>query len=502
MKKELLKSLIENGVITVAALAEEKSYVLIITTVGQQFVVPMITTGSKKIAYISPEYGEDIYFMIDEIINSINDFDAYNIPRFSPFKGEPKEHSKIIKSFLVAQKLDLETGFEPDSLQATLEREGYEYNIQTSVYTKAYDFSEQRKDPEAADSVIKNHAEVEAKGGKYEDLPEDLKAAYKSIMIGGSSDPYAIILQGPTGTGKSFGCKILADHFQAPIMTLNISEGTTVEQLEGDLRYLEGKGGEIGFVPGPFTKAYMNGGFIVLDEINSASPNTLNVIHGYIDGNTKVSPTTYSSKYFERNKNFVVFMTMNPGYGETNTLTPAMKNRCKIVDVPKWTEDFFAEKVNEISKKRGYELSKNFGKELYKFANFIEEEAHSTKFHSNAIFSIRNALGLIDVICVEPQTKEQFAALININYINVLGSDQDNAAKLEAFKQSSLLKDRINTLYKLYGYTPNIVTVVGTTLEDLIKETEASKTEKSKSEDSMEDSAEELKKTFRDRFEL
>ena len=88
MKKELLKSLIENGVITVAALAEEKSYVLIITTVGQQFVVPMIATGSKKIAYISPEYGDDIYFMIDEIINSINDFMILLCSFGSPLNGE------------------------------------------------------------------------------------------------------------------------------------------------------------------------------------------------------------------------------------------------------------------------------------------------------------------------------------------------------------------------------------------------------------------------------
>lgn len=464
MKKEMLISMITSGIISIAAL-EDGNYVLVITTMSKTFVVPMIVGAKTKIAYVNPTYTEDIYFMIDEILQSIITHKTFDIPRFTLFKSDIPEHNKVIKEFLVSEGKT----FLPEGIQEALAEYGYSYTPHEIRYTKAYDFSEQRKDPEAADNVAKNHAEVEAKGGKYEDLPEDLKAAYKSVMIGGNSDPYAIILQGPTGTGKSFSCKILADHFQAPILTLNISEGTTVEQLEGDLRYLEGKGGEIGFVPGPFAKAYINGGFVVLDEVNSASPNTLNVIHGYIDGNTKVSPTTYSSKYFERNKNFVVFMTMNPGYGETNILTPAMKNRCKIVDVPKWDKDYFAQKVVEASERIGHKLSLEFGKELFNFAGFIEQEAHSSKFHSNAEFSIRNALGLLDVICMAPQTREEFEALININYINILGSDQDNSIKLAGLKGSSVLKDRIDTLYRLYNFTPVDPVKVGITLDELLK---------------------------------
>lgn len=505
MKKEMLISLIKNGIVSIAALTDE-NYVLVISTINKTFVVPMIVSKKTKTAYVNPAYKEDIYFMIDEILQSIATHKAFNIPRFTLFKADAPSHAKTIKEFLV--NTDEGENFLPEGIQEALAEYGYEYIPQEIHYTKAYDFSEQRKDPEAADNVAKNHAEVAAKGGKYEDLSEDLKAAYKSVMIGGNSDPYAIILQGPTGTGKSFSCKILADYFQAPILTLNISEGTTVEQLEGDLRYLEGKGGEIGFVPGPFAKAYINGGFVVLDEVNSASPNTLNVIHGYIDGNTKVSPTTYSSKYFERNKNFVVFMTMNPGYGETNILTPAMKNRCKIVDVPKWNKDYFAQKVVEASQRIGHKLSLEFGKELFDFAGFIEQEAHSSKFHSNAEFSIRNALGLLDVICMAPQTREEFEALININYINILGSDQDNSIKLAAFKDSSVVKDRIDTLYKLYNFMPVDPIILTTDLDTLLKEFEKIAEDATKEPDDLTDAevfgsrTEELKDILNNKFKL
>ena len=107
-----------------------------------------------------------------------------------------------------------------------------------------------------------------------------------------------------------------------------------------------------------------------------------------------------------------------------------------------------------------------------------------------------------------PQTREEFEALININYINILGSDQDNSIKLAAFKDSSVVKDRIDTLYKLYNFMPVDPIILTTDLDTLLKEFEKIAEDATKEPDDLTDAevfgsrTEELKDILNNKFKL
>ncbi len=137
-----------------------------------------------------------------------------------------------------------------------------------------------------------------------------------------------ILLEGPTGAGKS----TLAEYFcykqQLPYMRIPLNGGATVEDIIG--HYIL-KDGETIWVDGLLLKAVKNGYITVLDELNSASPEITFCIHSLLDHEKKLIVLGKDGgEIVTPHKNFRFIATQNPaeqGYSGINELNPALRDR-------------------------------------------------------------------------------------------------------------------------------------------------------------------------------
>ncbi|KAG6872267.1 hypothetical protein C0995_011404, partial [Termitomyces sp. Mi166 len=109
-----------------------------------------------------------------------------------------------------------------------------------------------------------------------------------------------------------------------------------VEQFE--VQHVQGKGKfAFGFVEGPLVKALRNGDWVLLDEINLASPETLECISGLLHGPTASITLTEqgSLEPVPRHPDFRLFGCMNPAtdVGKKD-LPPNIRSRFTEIDVP------------------------------------------------------------------------------------------------------------------------------------------------------------------------
>ncbi|KAG6889702.1 hypothetical protein C0992_004422 [Termitomyces sp. T32_za158] len=109
-----------------------------------------------------------------------------------------------------------------------------------------------------------------------------------------------------------------------------------VEQFE--VQHVHGKGKfAFGFVEGPLVKALRNGDWVLLDEINLASPETLECISGLLHGPTASITLTEqgSLEPVPRHLDFRLFACMNPAtdVGKKD-LPPNIRSRFTEIDVP------------------------------------------------------------------------------------------------------------------------------------------------------------------------
>ncbi|KXN88102.1 Midasin [Leucoagaricus sp. SymC.cos] len=107
---------------------------------------------------------------------------------------------------------------------------------------------------------------------------------------------------------------------------------------EFDVQHVQGKGKfAFGFVEGPLVKALRSGDWILLDEINLASPETLECISGLLHGPTASITLTEqgSLEPVPRHPDFRLFACMNPAtdVGKKD-LPPNIRSRFTEIDVP------------------------------------------------------------------------------------------------------------------------------------------------------------------------
>ena len=159
-----------------------------------------------------------------------------------------------------------------------------------------------------------------------------------------------------------------------------------------------------------------------------------------------------NSRTYHRHPNFVVNLTMNPGYAGTEPLNVALKNRFAKVNVPALTKDEFIRRARCYSKGLGHELSDEFFSKLFDFAETIEKQGCSTQWHENIKFSIRNAQRLCDSILAKSRSFEDFFAALSVQYLNDLATDNDNSEKLEILKKSQDIINQAKTIYHCYDF--------------------------------------------------
>jgi len=120
----------------------------------------------------------------------------------------------------------------------------------------------------------------------------------------------AVLLKGPTGTGKTRFVEAMAHDLGRPLITVACHEDLTAADLVG--RFLL-EGGDTVWVDGPLTRAVREGAICYLDEVVEARQDTTVVLHPLADhrrvlvlerlGETLVAP-----------EGFGLVVSYNPGY--------------------------------------------------------------------------------------------------------------------------------------------------------------------------------------------
>lgn len=218
-----VKAMLESGAVAVGVLADGKNHVMAILCNKAHYIIPII---SKK-AYVGTTDDSET---LDEILKQINAkkvFPDANITGAKVFYSTAPKHDHVIKTFLSVKDL-----VQYEGINKIFEDAGY--TIEAAAVVKAgheKDYSELRaKDPFAEAIYQENKQELEAVHATYESLNLESKVAAEGLQRG---DYVGIIFAGPTGTGKSWAGRIIADHMGAPYLTLQIDRGTTIDTLIG-----------------------------------------------------------------------------------------------------------------------------------------------------------------------------------------------------------------------------------------------------------------------------
>lgn len=139
-----------------------------------------------------------------------------------------------------------------------------------------------------------------------------------------SENKLALLLKGPTGSGKSRFVEYMAARLRRPLVTVSCHDETSAVDLLG--RYLV-IGAETIWQDGPLTRAVRSGAIVYLDEIAEARPDVIVAIHSLTDHRRAL--------YLDRRDesviappDFMLVASFNPGYQRgIKELKPSTRQR-------------------------------------------------------------------------------------------------------------------------------------------------------------------------------
>lgn len=137
-------------------------------------------------------------------------------------------------------------------------------------------------------------------------------------------------LIGEKGTGKNLLTTTLAWIYQRPLYELSMNAQTDKLDLLGsktiDSTVVEGKEvTKIGFQKEALVEALEVGGFLNLDEVNTADPAVLVLLHSIVDDRGSIEVPSYGR--VQADDNFGIILTMNVDYVGTTQLNEATRDR-------------------------------------------------------------------------------------------------------------------------------------------------------------------------------
>ena len=120
----------------------------------------------------------------------------------------------------------------------------------------------------------------------------------------------AVLLKGPTGTGKTRFVEHMAHQLDVPLITVACHEETSATDLTG--RYIL-KGQETIWQDGPLTTAVRQGCIVYLDEIAEARPDVIVAIHSLTDHRRQLFLDKVPEEIAAADT-FMLVASYNPGY--------------------------------------------------------------------------------------------------------------------------------------------------------------------------------------------
>jgi nitric oxide reductase NorQ protein len=133
-----------------------------------------------------------------------------------------------------------------------------------------------------------------------------------------------VMLQGPTGCGKTRFLEHMAFQLKRPLVTVSCHEDLTSSDLVG--RFLL-EGADTVWHDGPLTRAVKTGAVCYLDEIVEARTDSTVVIHSLTDHRRKLT-IEKKGQEIDAHEDFMLVISYNPGYQTVlKDLKPSTKQR-------------------------------------------------------------------------------------------------------------------------------------------------------------------------------
>ena len=148
--------------------------------------------------------------------------------------------------------------------------------------------------------------------------------------------PRPLLFTGLTGAGKSSICRAMAEDMGLPYSVLNGHPDMDISQLIGQWIPDNSDGISINWEHGALTKAVMNGGIFLFEEINRAPPESHSRLFGLADDSFRYLTLTEAGGInVPIADNFWLIGTANPTGGGyyTAKIDDAMKRRFAIIEI-------------------------------------------------------------------------------------------------------------------------------------------------------------------------
>jgi len=157
------------------------------------------------------------------------------------------------------------------------------------------------------------------------------KSIRRAMATAKAADRWLVIVSGPAGTGKTFPALQVSLRTGRPVYPVEISEATTLDDLF--MRPWVTGPSTMGWVEGPAVRAAREGGILLLDECDLASPRLIGGLHGLLEsGQTRLR----SGEWLQAHPDFVVIATCNglrssKGTYSTHSISTAFADRAVFV---------------------------------------------------------------------------------------------------------------------------------------------------------------------------
>lgn len=135
---------------------------------------------------------------------------------------------------------------------------------------------------------------------------------------------YRVLLYGPPGTGKTRSAYNAARALEKRLFNVTLSDETPAAELRG---HFVPEGSEWRWMHGPAVLAFLEGGVLLLDEIDKASQDCLDFLHGLLNDPEVAQLTLPNGQTIFPHKGFQVIATMN---GDITDLQPSLQDRFSI----------------------------------------------------------------------------------------------------------------------------------------------------------------------------
>jgi nitric oxide reductase NorQ protein len=177
-----------------------------------------------------------------------------------------------------------------------------------------------------------------------------------------------VLLNGPTGSGKTRLVEHMAWRLKQPLFTVACHEDLSANDLTG--RYII-KGGEVEWIDGPLLMAVRQGGLAYLDEVVEARKDTTVVIHPLTD-HRRCLPVEKKGRVFHAPDSFMLVISYNPHYQSVlKELKPSTRQRFVSINLG-WPEEQLETRI--VCQESG--VDQKTAENLVKAANRIRNLVH------------------------------------------------------------------------------------------------------------------------------